>query len=114
MVEIRNGRISVSAKEVPLEVLCKDIETRSGVRFNIESALVGKKLSTEFKNLSLLKGIKRLLARMNYMICFDELNKLSEVFIVRRSEPNPLPVMRRYTPPRGGAGIRRPLNRGLP
>lgn len=113
-VDIKDGRISVSAKDIPLELVCKDIETKSGVHFRIQDALLEDKLSIEFKVLPLLKGVKRLLAHVNYMLCFDHRNRLSEVFIVGRSERHTPPVLKRYTPRRGGVSIRRSFNRGRP
>ena len=113
-VDIKDGRISVSAKDVPLESLCRDIETKSSVRFKIQDALLGDKLSIEFNDLPLLKGVKRLLVHVNYMLCFDHRNRLSEVFIVGRSERHTPPVLKRYTPRRGGVSIRRSFNRGRP
>jgi hypothetical protein len=113
-VDIKDGRISVSAKDVPLELLCKNIEKKSGVRFRIQEALLGDRLSIELKDLPLLRGVKRLLAHLNYMLCFDHRNRLSEVFIVGRSERHTPPILKRYTPRRGGVSIRRLFNRPSP
>jgi len=113
-VDIKDGRISVSAKDIPLELLCKDIEKKSGVRFKIQDALLGNKLSIELKNLPLLRGVKRLLARMNYMLWFDHQNKLTEIFIVGRTEHYTPPVLRKHSSRREVTRIRRVLNRPRP
>ena len=73
-VDIRDGRISVSAKDIPLPLLCKDIEAKLGIRFRIQEPLLGDKLSIELKDVPLLKGLKRLLMHVNYMFCFDHRN----------------------------------------
>jgi hypothetical protein len=112
-VEIQNGRISVSAKDVPLELLCKAIEEKSGVRFKIQDALLTDKLSVELKDLPLLKGVKRLLVHVNYMLCFDHRNRLSEVFIVGRAEHYTPPVLRKPPPRPGVVRARRLSNRPL-
>jgi hypothetical protein len=113
-VAIKDGRISVSAKDVPLELLCKDIEKKSGVRFRIQDAFLGGKLSIELKDLPLLKGIKRLLVHANYMLCFDHRNRLSEVFIVGQAEPYTRPVLKKLPLRRDGGRIRRLFNRARP
>lgn len=113
-MDIKDGRISVSAKEVPLEILCKAIENKSGIRFRIQEALLGDKLTIELKDLSLLKGVKRLLAHMNYMLCFDQRNKLSEVFIVGQTEHYTPPVLRKPPSRREIPRIRRLFNRPRP
>ena len=113
-VDIKDGRISVSAKEVPLEILCKAIENKSGIRFRIQEALLGDKLTIELKDLSLLKGVNRLLAHMNYMLCFDQRNKLSEVFIVGQTEHYTPPVLRKPPSRREIPRIRRLFNRPRP
>jgi hypothetical protein len=112
-VEIQKGRISVSAKDIPLELLCKAIEEKSGVRFRIQDALLTDKLSIELKDLPLLKGVKRLLVHMNYMLCFDQRNRLSEVFIVGRVEHYTPPVLRKPPPRPGVIRARRLSNRPL-
>jgi type II secretory pathway component GspD/PulD (secretin) len=110
-VDIKDGRISVSAKEVPLEILCKAIENKSGIRFRIQDALLEDKLSVEIKDLPLLKCLKRLLAHVNYMFCFDNRNRLSEVLIVGRSEPYAPPVLRKPPLRRDIPRVRRSFNR---
>ena len=113
-VNIKNGTISVSAKDVPLELLCKDIGNRSGIRFKIEDALLKNRVSIELKNLPLLKGVKRLLAHKNYMLSFDHQNKLSEVFIVGQTERHTPSVLRKLPPRRDVTRIRNLLNRPHP
>ena len=113
-VDIKDGRISVSAKDVPLELLCKDIEEKSGVRFRVQDALLGDKLSIELKDLPLLKGVKRLLVHVNYMLCFDHRNRLSEVFIVGQGEPYTPPVLRKLPSRREILRSRRLFNRARP
>lgn len=113
-VDIKDGRISVSAKDVPLQLLCKDIEDKSGIRFRIQDAVLGDKLSIELKDLSLLKGVKRLLAHMNYMLTFDHRNKLSVVFIAGQAEHYTPPVLRKPPLRRDVTRIRRLPNRPRP
>lgn len=113
-VDIRDGRISVSAKEVPLELLCKEIEKKSGICFKIQDALLADHLSIELKDFPLLKGVKRLLAHMNYMLCFDHRNKLSEVFIVGQAEHYTPQVLRKPPPRREIPRVRRVFNRPRP
>jgi hypothetical protein len=111
-VDIKDGRISVSAKDIPLKLLCKDIENESGVRFRIQEArLADNKLTIELKDLPLLKGIKRLLAHMNYMLTFDHRNKLSVVFIAGQAEHYTPPVLRKPPLRRDVIRIRRLPNR---
>jgi hypothetical protein len=110
-VSMKDGRMSVSAKDAPLESLCKDIESKSGVRFRIQDSLLEDKLSVEIKDLPLLKCLKRLLARVNYMFCFDNRNRLSEVLIVGRSEPYAPPVLRKPPLRRDIPRVRRSFNR---
>jgi hypothetical protein len=112
-VKIQNGRISVSAKDIPLQLLCKAIEDKSGVRFRIQDALLTDKLSVELRDLPLLKGVKRLLVHMNYMLCFDQRNRLSEVFIVGRVEHYTPPVLRKPYRRPGVIRARRVPNRPL-
>jgi|GEM_PF-4258115 len=113
-VDIKDGRISVSAKDVPLELLCKDIEEKSSVRFRIQDALLSDKLSIELKDLPLLKGVKRLLVHMNYMLYFDHRNRLSEVYIVGQGEPYTPPVLRKPPSRREILRSRRLFNRARP
>ncbi len=59
----------------------------------------------------LLKCLKRLLAHVNYMFCFDNRNRLSEVLIVGRSEPYAPPVLRKPPQRRDIPRVRRSFNR---
>lgn len=113
-VNINDGTISVSAKDVPLQLLCKEIENKSGIRFRIQDSVIGDKLSIELKDLSLLKGVKRLLAHMNYMLTFDHQNKLSVVFIAGQAEHYTPPVLRKPPLRRDVTRIRRLPNRPRP
>lgn len=110
IVDIREGRISVSAKNVPLMLLCRDIEEKSGVRFRTQDSLLGDNLSIDFKNFPLLEGIERLLAHVNYLLYFDHRNKLSEVFILRQEKPYSPAVLRKPLSRRGVLGARSSLN----
>lgn len=113
-VDIKDGRISVSAKDMPLELLCRDIEEKSSVRFKIQDALLTDKLSIELKDLPLLKGVKRLLVHMNYMLYFDHRNRLSEVYIIGQGEPYTPPVLRKPPSRREIVRSRRLFNRARP
>ena len=113
-VDIKDGRISVSAKDVPLELVCKDIEEKSNVRFRIQDALLSDKLTIELKDLPLLKGVKRLLVHMNYMLYFDHRNRLSEVFILGQGEPYTPPVLKKPPSRREILRSRRLFNRARP
>jgi type II secretory pathway component GspD/PulD (secretin) len=114
MVDIRDGRISVSAKDIPLRLLCKDIEDKSGIRFRIQDAHLGNRLSIELKDIPLLKGLKRLLAHMNTMFCFDNRNRLTEVLIAGRAEHYTPPVLRKPTPRGEQPRVRRSFSRPRP
>jgi type II secretory pathway component GspD/PulD (secretin) len=113
-VDIQDGKISVSAKDIPLRLLCEEIEHKSGIRFRIQDALLGDKLSIELKDIPLLKGLKRLLAHVNYMLCFDHRNKITEVLIAGRSERYTPPVLRKPTPQRDLPRVRRSFSRPSP
>jgi type II secretory pathway component GspD/PulD (secretin) len=113
-VDIRDGRISLSAKDIPLRLLCQEIEDKSGIRFRIQDALRGDKLSIELKDIPLLKGLKRLLSHVNYIFCFDDRNRLTEVLIAGRAEHHSHPVIKKPPPRHDLPRIRRTFSRPRP
>ncbi len=66
-VKWEDQRLSVSAKNVPLPQILQEVAHQTGMRVQIIGKLHNK-IPVHFSNLSLLEGLQKLMARVNYGI----------------------------------------------
>jgi hypothetical protein len=81
-VKIDGDCISVQAKEITLGKLLEAIEKSTGIRFKLNKSLSEKEISVDFTELSLLKGIKKIIYPLNYSIIYAQGGKIRKVIII--------------------------------
>jgi hypothetical protein len=84
-VQIRGDHISVQANGIKLGELLKEIKNSTGIEFELRGSLMNKQISVSFKELSLLKGIKKIIYPLNYAIVYDSGEMISKVIIIDQS-----------------------------
>ncbi len=69
-ITYQEGRLSVRAERVPLAQLLQEVSRQTGLTIQGLSS-VQQEVSVQFGNLPLLKGLRRLLARVNYLLLIE-------------------------------------------
>jgi len=78
--------LSANLKEVPLKTVLEKIREEKGIWIEGKESVLEKKVSLEFRGLSLQDGLKRVLASMNYSLVFDLERKLVGVIIIDKGK----------------------------
>ena len=74
--------LSANLKEVRLKEILEKLEREKGISWKGNSSLLEEKITVQFKDLSLDKGVKRILHSMNHYLLFDANQRLAGVIIV--------------------------------
>jgi hypothetical protein len=69
LVSIKAERLSVQAKDVPLEILLTQISNKSGIRITYD-VLKPQSISLAFENLPLDEGLKRMLTEQDILLSY--------------------------------------------
>ncbi len=80
--------LSANLKEVPLKTVLEKISREKGVWVEGKESVLEKKVSLEFRELSLTDGLKRILAPMNYSLVFDLERDLVGIIIIDKGKPD--------------------------
>ncbi len=78
--------LSANLKEVPLKTVLDKIREEKGIWIEGKESVLEKKVSLEFRGLSLQDGLKRVLASMNYSLVFDLEKNLVGVIIIDKGK----------------------------
>ncbi len=82
-LEFNQDTISATLKDVPLEKVLAKLGKEKGLRFECGQSALDTRISVKFKNLSLEKGIKRILSNaVDYTLHFDQKGNLTGGVIV--------------------------------
>jgi hypothetical protein len=81
-VLIKDGMMSLSTSDCPLPVLLENIERQSKVSFILNHSLREERVSLAFRSMPFLKGLKRILSRMSYLLFFDGSRNLVQVIVI--------------------------------
>lgn len=86
-LDIGDHTLSAAIKEAPLRgVIAKIKEEMQGVRFKLwlkrSKTSLDEKISVQFENLPIQKGMVRIFSTMNYSLIFDKYSKLLGVFLL--------------------------------
>ena len=112
-MEFNQDTISATLRDAPLEKVLEKLSKEKGLRFECGQAALDSRISVQFKNLSLEKGIKRILANVvDYSLYFDKKGNLTGGVIVSKgsgvapvsqlkSYPQGFRVIRNSPPPGG-------------
>jgi hypothetical protein len=92
-VVIKDGMMSLSTTDCPLSVLLENIERQSKVSFILNHSLQQERVSLSFGSMPFLKGLKRILSRMSYLLFFDRSSNLVQVIVIQQRKGY-LPVTR--------------------
>jgi hypothetical protein len=92
-VVIKDGMMSLSTGDCPLSVLLENIERQSKVSFILNHSLRQERVSLAFRSMPFLKGLKKILSRMSYLLFFDGSSNLVQVIVIRQRKGY-LPVIR--------------------
>ena len=85
-LRLRGQVLSASFEEVALKSIFERLEKERGIWFQGEQSLLEERVSVQFENLSLEHGMRRILARMNHCLVFEEGGKLIGIIILGKSD----------------------------
>ncbi len=85
-LEVKENKITVNIKDVPLHTLLNAIREKRGVWFEGDKDLLARKVSVKFEDLPLIEGIKRILYPLSYAMIFDSKGSLRGLYIVESDE----------------------------
>jgi len=88
VLQIHNDRLSMRARNVPWEVVLRELEHYAGVRIRVEGQIPGT-LTQEFEALPLEQGLRRLFRGANLVFLYDKdgpegapIGKLTEIWML--------------------------------
>jgi len=70
-VQFKGVTMSATLSNVSLQAVLEGIEKEHGIWFETDVPLTGEKISLQFEDLPVEKGLKRILAGMNHILVFD-------------------------------------------
>ena len=68
-------------KDEPIKNIFQKLQKETGIRFTVSEAELDATVSVRFENLSIEKGLRRILHSMNYSFIFDQNSNLIGVFV---------------------------------
>jgi len=74
--------LSANLKEVRLKDVLERLEREKGISWKVDFSLLEEKITVQFTDLYLHKGVKRILGSMNHSLIFDENERLACVIII--------------------------------
>ncbi|MFQ5455647.1 MAG: HEAT repeat domain-containing protein [Nitrospirota bacterium] len=96
LINVANGNITASFRDIKLEEILKEIERQSGIRVFFEGDSGRKMVSRDINNLPLAEGIERILNGQNFILVYNTDERiegkktvgsgLAEIWILSRSE----------------------------
>ena len=81
-LKIEGDRISIQVEGMELGELLKVIKKKTGIEFELDKSLLGKKITVDFKELTLLEGIKKTIYPLNYAILYDSRGVVRKIIII--------------------------------
>ena len=91
-VRVSNGRISVSAQNVPLRQLLDEVRQAAGITVLISPGMEAEEISVTFNDALLEQGLQILLGRYDSLFLFSanstERSDLTKVWVYRKGEAN--------------------------
>ena len=72
-------------EEAPLKNVIEKVRKETGIWIRAPESLLDEKVSVQFENLSIQRGLKRILRTMNYSFLFDQDNNLIGAFIFAKA-----------------------------
>ena len=80
-VKIKGDLISIQVEGIRLGKLLNVIEEKTGIEFDLDKSLMDNEISVDFKELSVLEGIKKAICPLNYAIVYDPNDVVIKVII---------------------------------
>ena len=108
-VRIEGDRISIQVEGIELGELLKVIEEKTGIEFELNMSLSGEEISVDFKELSLLEGIKKIVYNLNYAIVYEPGDVVNRVIIVDRSNASSMTAAKHIQGAEEGIALTPPL-----
>ena len=96
-ISLKHNMLSVRLHGSPLGQVLKEIERQGEVCFYIDNSISKKKIWSQFTDLRLKEGIKKILFQYNYAMIFDRNGNLAEVHIFGYSDQGGKQVIRNRT-----------------
>ena len=85
-ISLKHNMLSVRLNGSPLDQVLKEIERQGEVCFYIDNSMSKKKIWSQFTDLRLKEGIKKILFQYNHVMIFDWDGNLAEVHILGDSD----------------------------
>lgn len=71
-LDYRSGKLSADISKVPIQKVLRELSKKSNITVFIDTSLKSKKISAQFKNLSLERGIKKLVKPFSSAIVYKQ------------------------------------------
>jgi len=81
-VEVEGDRLSVHAEGMGLGDLLMAVEDMTGVQFTFDELLATEEIFLDFKGLTLLEGLRKIIYPLSYAAIYDDKGKLRRVIIL--------------------------------
>jgi hypothetical protein len=92
-LQYKNQALSADLKEAPLKAVVEKIK-EWGIWVKGEEHLVNRQVSTQFKNLSVRDGMKRIFSGISYCLIFGRKSRLDGLIIIGRARPRAHPTLK--------------------
>lgn len=91
-IECKGGLLSVKVERIQLSELLVKLENATGVRFELVGAVGKREISADFKELSLLKGIEKILHPLSYAVFYRDEKEIDKVIILPEGKDRSTPA----------------------
>ena len=81
----KDQTLSADLEEAPLKVIINRFKEEKGIWFKGKESLLDEKVSLQFKDLPIEKGLQRILSDMNYSLLFDKDANVVGVILIGKS-----------------------------
>ena len=82
----KDERISAKIEEGSLRDIARRLKAEKRIRITGKESLMDEQVSVEFKNLSAVESLKRILFKMSYTLIFDQDGKVIEAMVFGKIE----------------------------
>ena len=79
---IDNQRFSADLNNVPLRKVVEEISEQGNIRFEVDESVIEEKISVRFRDLSITKGLKRILNGLNHIILYNGEKEVTDLIIL--------------------------------
>ena len=86
LLNVENGLISAELDSVALNRVLENIKMINGLEYQGDKDILNEKITISFDNLTVEKGLKRILSKFNFTMAFDSNGMPSSVYIFGKKD----------------------------